>query len=64
DFKEVIAKNPDSPAAYTLLGDAYLNLDNKFEAKKSLRKALELDPEDRKAIRGLKVIDDFEDVVF
>jgi len=64
DLNEVTKKNPDSPAAYALLGDAYLNIDHKFEARKAYQKALELDPEDRKAMRGLVLLDDFNEIIF
>ncbi len=60
-LREVI-KSHSSPAAFTLLGEAYLNLDEKFEARKAFKKALEIDPDDRKAIRGLRMAEQFDEL--
>ncbi|MFN3781560.1 MAG: tetratricopeptide repeat protein, partial [Candidatus Kapaibacteriota bacterium] len=64
NFVKIIEKNPDSSAAFTLLGDAYLYIGKKYEAKLAYRKALEIDPLDRKAQRQLELLDEFKDVTF
>jgi Flp pilus assembly protein TadD len=46
-----------------LLGDAYLNLNQKYDARLAYRKALELDPNDVKARNGLAALDDFGEAV-
>jgi Flp pilus assembly protein TadD len=62
DFNAVIEKNPESPSAYALVADAYLNLEKNYEARMNYKKALELDPEDKKALKGLEMLDDFSGV--
>jgi cytochrome c-type biogenesis protein CcmH/NrfG len=46
------------------MGDAYLNLDKRYEARIAFENALRLDPDDRKAKRGLMIIEDFRDISF
>lgn len=64
NFDTLLAKNPESPAAYSLKGDALLNLDMKFEARQAYRKALEFDPDDVKAKNGLAILGDYKDMKF
>jgi tetratricopeptide (TPR) repeat protein len=63
-FNQVISHNPVSPTAYALLGGAYVNIDMKFEARQAFAKALELDPDDKKAGHGLDMLDDFKGINF
>jgi tetratricopeptide (TPR) repeat protein len=44
-FQAVIALSPQKSLGYTLLGDAYLNLDQMDEALKTHQKAVDVDPE-------------------
>jgi tetratricopeptide (TPR) repeat protein len=44
-FHGVIALSPKKSLGYTLLGDAYLNLDQMDDALKNHQKAVEVDPE-------------------
>lgn len=44
-FEGVIALSPERAIGYTLLGDAYLNMDKYDEAIKAHQRALELEPE-------------------
>lgn len=44
-FQAVIALSPQRSIGYTLLGDAYLNLDRIDEALKNHQKAVEIDPD-------------------
>lgn len=62
-LKNVVDNNSESPSALALLGDAYLNLNRKYEARQAYRKALELDPNDVKAKNGLAALDDFGEAV-
>lgn len=59
----MVDNNPESPSACALLGDAYLNLNQKYDARLAYRKALELDPNDVKARNGLAALDDFGEAV-
>ena len=44
-FQAVIALSPQKSIGYTLLGDAYFNLDQIDEALKNHQKAVEVDPD-------------------
>jgi cytochrome c-type biogenesis protein CcmH/NrfG len=44
-FQAVIALSPQKSLGYTLLGDAYLNMDRVDDALKSHQKAVEVDPD-------------------
>lgn len=44
-FQAVIALSPQKSIGYTLLGDAYFNLDQVDEALKNHQRAVEVDPE-------------------
>ena len=61
---KVTKANPKCPASYALLGEAYMNLEDKFKARKAFKNALKYDPDLRKAQRGINLLDDFNDVDF
>ncbi len=58
DLSRVIQQNPEQPEAYVLLGKAYLALNHSEKAKNSFQKALELDPENPEAQKGLAQIEE------
>ena len=59
---DFLKKNPESPRAWGLLGDAYMNLDKKFEARQAYKKALQFDPEDHYAKNGLAELNEYKNL--
>ena len=56
-YENTVLKDPDDDSAHADLGYAWLILGDYLKAKEAFRDALGINPENEKALKGLKIIE-------